>query len=612
MIRSRPLLSALLFTCSVPSVVYAGSLTVGPGETVWLTADVILGNGDSVDAVGTADNRCTIFGGGFQIKTAPDTQLETGHVNIRYCTLTEVGDAGKPAIDVQFGADTDFTMSDSTVDASGMIHIFSTDRATVLFRRNLLKDTSRVSVIKELIDLSEPAFLAEGFSPAQKVFQGNRVLRSWAEWSNVANWTIGTSAESPNPAEGNVFIGVRGGAIVWASHDIEFRGNYLRAIEPKLGWNQVATFSATDGPNIIVEHNVFRGGNWIVREFGGGELRYNLIGDGHTVSWVIARTASQARIHHNVFFHTEKLMAPMTDERVDGVEIIDVGVPSVEVYNNTFDGSNCYDPLGSGVAIQGGSVLKSLRSNAFFAIATDLGPATATVGLGRDENGMQVQKMTPAPARLGYADYNLFDNRQGRLIDNYAVAVAGKAERRDPGFALNDVPAGGGVDAQADPKLTGPLPRAFPFSDQAIIDGTVNVCQILAFYRTFYTPGAGSPLIDKGDPADGMGVDIGAIDAGMAHPADQFGKLCRPEDSALPAMPALVTVCPTPIRLDTSGSVGGNSGGDGGVGPPGVTPDRELRCVCAIDAAGPTPGEASVLFLAIFGVLRLRRRRGHA
>jgi len=38
-----------------------------------------------------------------------------------------------------------------------------------------------------------------------------------------------------------------------------------------------------------------------------------------------------------------------------------------------------------------------------------------------------------------------------------------------------------------------------------------------------YTPLAGSPLIDVGDPAGGAGNDIGAIGAGTPNAADGFG-----------------------------------------------------------------------------------------
>jgi hypothetical protein len=56
----------------------------------------------------------------------------------------------------------------------------------------------------------------------------------------------------------------------------------------------------------------------------------------------------------------------------------------------------------------------------------------------------------------------------------------------------------------------------------------VTVSQILSLYRGIYTPAANSPLIDAGSPSDDTGgarnTDIGAIGAGNAHPADQFGR----------------------------------------------------------------------------------------
>jgi len=49
------------------------------------------------------------------------------------------------------------------------------------------------------------------------------------------------------------------------------------------------------------------------------------------------------------------------------------------------------------------------------------------------------------------------------------------------------------------------------------------VKEILARYRMRYTPKAGSPLIDKGDPAGGAGNDIGAVGAGATNAADKLG-----------------------------------------------------------------------------------------
>jgi hypothetical protein len=38
-----------------------------------------------------------------------------------------------------------------------------------------------------------------------------------------------------------------------------------------------------------------------------------------------------------------------------------------------------------------------------------------------------------------------------------------------------------------------------------------------------YGPAAGSPLIDAGDSADGVGTDVGAIGSGVRDPNDLFG-----------------------------------------------------------------------------------------
>jgi hypothetical protein len=131
----------------------------------------------------------------------------------------------------------------------------------------------------------------------------------------------------------------------------------------------------------------------------------------------------------------------------------------------------------------------------------------------------------PAPVRLGYSDYNLFYSPSAKVKRNYALAVAGKTERKDAGFGLNDVPRGGARDAQVDPKFVGPVPQKFPFHDDDIKSGKVTVSAMLARFRAIYTPAAGSPLIDAGDPADGAGSFIGAVGpAGKNIAHDKFGR----------------------------------------------------------------------------------------
>ena len=128
------------------------------------------------------------------------------------------------------------------------------------------------------------------------------------------------------------------------------------------------------------------------------------------------------------------------------------------------------------------------------------------------------------PARLGYADHNLFYSPGGKARRNYLLSVPGKRERLDDGFGRSDVPPGGKIDDHADPKFAGPIPKAFPFSDEDIKARKVGVAKILATYREAYTPAPGSPLIGGGDPADGPGTNIGAIGSARPSDLDRFGR----------------------------------------------------------------------------------------
>jgi len=83
------------------------------------------------------------------------------------------------------------------------------------------------------------------------------------------------------------------------------------------------------------------------------------------------------------------------------------------------------------------------------------------------------------------------------------------------------------INGTVNPLLASP-PISFPFSDSSIDSGATTVAAILQYYRIAYTPQIGSPVIDAGDPADGPGVDIGAVGAGMTDPNDLFGRIDRP------------------------------------------------------------------------------------
>src|SRR5262249_41653601 len=158
----------------------------------------------------------------------------------------------------------------------------------------------------------------------------------------------------------------------------------------------------------------------------------------------------------------------------------------------------------SAVELPADTFLPSLRNNVFFNFTTAriVGPA------------FNEKTTSPAPARLGYADYNLFYNPKARNCINYAVSVKGKRERSDDGFARNDAPRGGKMNEQVGTRVTGPVPEKFPCSDEDIKARKVGVAKMLSHYRAAYAPAAGSPLPRAGDPADGPGSFIGAVGAG--------------------------------------------------------------------------------------------------
>jgi hypothetical protein len=562
--------------------------TVAPGASLTLSDDLVLQGTDSFLAGAAGGSRCSIDGASHSIKTTP---YWTGRIVIASCDASNLGTDVLPGLDVTAGAGATVDVRDTVFETSGQIYVATGDEITFVFRGNTIAASSLVPAVMDSLVMSQPSFYFRGDGgSSQKLFQGNKVLRSWVLVDGGNNWLIGGAT----PADGNIVVGVRAGFVLRGTQ-IVMRGNYVNVTGMLAGWNQVGALDATgeDGA-LVVEHNVIRGGNWLVRSFAGGELRYNLLGDPYVVSFVRVGSDGRALIHHNVMVRNNKLME--TYPKVMGVYVGAHGTtPSVEVYNNTLDGAGyCYDLMGRAVEIDEQAFLVSLRSNVFFNMPSDDGPTnTALVGPGETVDFKDDKKGDPGPPRLGYADYNLFSNPRATTIDNYGVSVEGLTERSSPGFALHDVPSGGAKDAQVDPAFTGPLPTVFPFSDDDVLAGTVNVCQILAFYRGLYTPRADSPLIGAGDPADGPNINVGAV--GGDDPADLFGRLCSASDSMLATPPTLTTTCTQAIVIGGGSGTGGTTAGN-----------RGFVCVCDTGSGGVA---APSLLLVAGLILYARARR---
>jgi hypothetical protein len=504
------------------SIAPAAPVVVEAGQTYTLTEDLVLAGADTLEIKGTAEKPCTLVGGRHRIRSQGGW---TGTAKISHCTVQELGGLqkrsdttglitgnGLPALDLKVGGKGDVTLENCTFDACSAIHLQTNDESTASIRNNTILDTSVVAITKN-VEHSGDAFSATGNSKAKKLFQGNSVARGKVLF-HAPNWLIGGDRDE----DSNQFIGLRIGIVADGAGTV-VRGNYFHKLMPITKefpyWSQVSVF--TSGRQVLAEHNVIRDGEWIVR-FVEGEFRNNLVSD--IIDHDLMQTGSYGRIHHNLFLAGD----PGHWSGSQAACIFVVYPPknpgdAIEVFNNVFDGGNRLDV--PGIEVCPGGAVKSVRNNVFFNFAHKekyFKRPQAVIRMSWNEDPAEEK-----PARLGYADYNLFWNPAAKTPRNYLLSVAGKAERKDAGFGRNDVPRGGKIDEQADPKFKAPV-KKFPFEDKDIVARTVGVSKILAFYRDAYAPGADSPLIGAGDPADGPGSYIGAVGAGASSPNDTFGR----------------------------------------------------------------------------------------
>jgi hypothetical protein len=573
----------------------AADTVVPAGMELTLAADLVLGAADSFTAGDASGARCKIHGAGHKI-VSPVGGTWTGAFTMTNCDVDGLGIARDTAIGLDGGAGV--TIVGSTFSKSSEISLVLRGAMAVTIKGNRIDKDSVVDNVFTSLDMSQNTFTVKGESTGAKVFQGNIVRKGRIAFLNTGDWQIGGLA----PGEGNILAGERTGIFIDRSGAMTVQGNYSSTLGR--GGNQVKNlnvFSPGGGP-LIAEHNVFIGMAWNVEINVSGELRYNLIANPVERAWVQAWSAGGPKIHHNVLVQTKESQADMMGGGFvvfpgdnSGRMPSEIPPAAIEIYNNTLDAGGTCNPGVAG-AVDVGGFLTSLRSNAFTNVRLPQWTGIALVGT--HERTIP----NPLPPMMGYADYNLFHNPDASVKANYNVGVEGKQLRVDPGFALNDADMGGAPNQQVDPKFAGPIPRSFPFDDEMVAAGAVSVCQILAFYRAAYAPGAGSPLTDKGDPQEGAGNDIGAIGAGAPNDLDKFGTLCAAGTFTPLAGDPKIYTCPSkPI------GGGGNpySPGGGTDGPP-----EGITCVCDASAgASGTTGALTAFALAALTLVTRRRAR---
>jgi hypothetical protein len=442
--------------------------------TVDLTADVMMTGATGYELVGAAGKRIRLNGNGHRILS--DAKA-SGPLTLKFVDVFDLGGpstGNSSSFDVTTSGT--ITIEDSTFDNSNTVSLDSEGAGTVSIRRNVFRSNMRQPIGQNprsaATGPSYPSVDLAGKSTGTKIFAGNNVGAGWVQFTSTTNWTVGGDTD----ADSNVMIGPRVGIYMEMSSNSQIRRNYSHHHYDG-GWSQGSNYELSGSPTLTVENNVIYDSSWPVRG-AGCEFRYNLVAQaGHEFLW----PEKGGSIHHNLF------VGGFSD--IASIYLINKGT-GVKVFNNTIDGQ-LYKDMVTAVSLTAGAEM-TLTSNAIINVPKPLGAAAGAA-------------VTLTSATLT-ADYNAFGNVQK---NNYS----------DARMPAHDV-----VMADAAAAMFTDLPKtSFEFDDGPIWTRKTTVRDILMRYRMRYTPKAGSPLVDKGDPAGGDGNDIGAVGAGTPNAADKFG-----------------------------------------------------------------------------------------
>ncbi|HTA20777.1 MAG TPA: hypothetical protein VK989_15900, partial [Polyangia bacterium] len=442
-------------------------------KTVTLTADVTLSGATGYELVGSAGKRIKLDGGGHSITSADGA---TGPLTLKFVDVYNLGDTtdtSQPAVDVTTSGTV--TIEDSIVDTSNSFNLGTNGGASI--QRNLFRSNMRQPIGQAPRGTnpgaSYPALHITGKSTTPKIFASNNIGAGWVHFESAASWTVGGDVD----AASNIAIGARAG--IWAemSDNMLIKRNYTHHVYYG-GWSQGSNYELTSTPTMTVENNVINDSSWPVRGVA-CEFRYNLVlAAGHEFLWA----DSNASVHHNLFVGG--------DSDIASLYLIN-NPTNVQIYNNTIDGM-LYTDYVTALQITGGSAAFS---------------SNLPLNIPHPPGGAQGAAVTITAGTLT-SDYNAFAGPQ--TVDYSDM----RTPAHDQSF-----PDASGAQLTALPTVD------FDLDEATIWNRTTSVRDILSQYRMKYLPKAGSPLIDKGDPAGGAGNDIGCVGAGTANAADQFGTL---------------------------------------------------------------------------------------
>lgn len=457
-------------------------------RTVNLTSDLVLTGDQDLDWTDTL-----VKGNGYTVRAASGY---TGKVTINDSFVT-----GLASFDNKIGIDVTTTggveITGSTFEATAPLRLVVNGSAPVTIRDSEFRANNYVTYVSSDPNRS-PILDLSGTTTGAKVMQGNNVGAGIVRISGMNGWQIGGLKDS----EGNVFIGPRVVLQLDSSSNAVVQGNYLRH-DYYNGFSQGFNLHLTGGSdNALAEHNVIRDSSWPLQSFG-GEFRYNLmLNSGHTF---VRGGRSNTRYHHNIFMHAQE---PNTN--FDGVVFLYSSEQNVAFDNNTVDVGGTTGRFDAPALVLGSPsvTFSSVRNNAFVNFAETSGWARKVLVAGA------AGEASAGSARIAKGDYNAWNNPLAASTGHYLPGLVGGTP--------------GAHDVDGDPGFDDAVPEVPCRIDEGSVwSRTYGVSKVLAYYRALYTPKAGSPLVDAGDPADGSGSDIGAVGAGTSHADDKFGRVMQ-------------------------------------------------------------------------------------
>jgi hypothetical protein len=448
-----------------------------------------------------------VKGNGHKVTSASNW---TGSVIIRNSLITGLAVAGDvipdsvnsltPGIEVTTSGGS-VAIENSIFEWTGADYLTVNGSGTITIKHNEFRANAFIGYVSWNPGRS-PFMQLKGNCTGRKVFAGNNVGAGFLYIIGMSKWLIGGDSD----VETNVFIGPRMGTSIENASGDTLRGNYMHH-DYNGGWSQGYCCQFQNASNMLVEHTIVRSGSWPVQSMG-GEFRYNFVEEcGH--EWV--RTLmTNTSFHHNILHHgTGTGGDPSAGIWIYGNQT------GIEIFNNTLWATIDFPAI----SVSNGSSVSSLRNNLFCKFTT---PADFGIV---DRYQEPYSKETDSNPRILYADYNCFYNPGSKGPNNYADRLVAGVTEGSAGWGGHDL---GGVNGQADPKLIGDSTILYSVDEPAVWNRTLKLSYILGKLRQEFTPSAGSPLIDKGDTADGAGIDIGAVGAGANDPADLFGKFGGP------------------------------------------------------------------------------------